>query len=81
MVRAVHSGTGVDDVFLLIKQIMNEFIHSGSTDEEMTIAITSITEMAKRLPEVFLEGDNMYILSELVSFSREKNVDDAHESS
>ena len=78
-VRSVHAGAGLDDVFLLIKQIMNEFIHSGSTDEEMTIAITSITEMAKRLPEVFLEGDNVYILNEIVSFSREKNVDDAHE--
>ncbi|KAH0576810.1 Sda1, severe depolymerization of actin [Spironucleus salmonicida] len=78
-VKSVHQHTDISDVLIIIKQIMNEFIHSGATDDEMTVAITAICEICKKVPECLLDEENIYLLNELVSYSKEKTVEDAHE--
>ena len=59
---------------------MLNFVHSGSTDDEMVLGINCITEICKRAPNVLLETDDgLAMLRELMSYSTNKSVLHAHE--
>ena len=82
MVRSVHDQQVGDELLAVLKQIMLNFVHNESSDEEMIIGINCITEVCRRAPRILLEDeDSITLLHELMSYSREKNVIHARDES
>lgn len=56
------------------------FIHSGASDDEMTVGLNAIAAMCRRCPSALLEGDDgPALLHELLSLTRARQVAHAHE--
>ncbi|CAL6064173.1 Sda1 [Hexamita inflata] len=80
LIKSVNINQQPDEIKQVINQIVLNFVHSGSTDDEMVLGINCITEICKRAPHVLLEDeDGLSVLNELMSYSTNKSVLHSHD--
>lgn len=79
LIQCVNVNQQSDEIRQVLNQICLNFVHSNSSDDEMTIGINCITEVCKRAPHVLLDSeDGLSMLRELMSYSSNKSVLRSH---
>jgi len=74
-VACVNKNTAEEDAYSLVSKVATDFVHSGSSDQAMTVGLTCIAEICKRCPGALTFSDEAVdLLNELVSYSRESEL-------